>query len=406
VVAGALGLLLCGLPFLTANRYWYEHDRTGFWVARDFAWNMLTPLKPNAILFTNGDNDTFPLWYLQEVEGIRRDVRVANLSLLNTDWYMRQLRDNPPQIDLGWGRKGETDTLLAVTEFSTLMSAYRVGYIDQDGLERFLNHYKLRRYVRSLKEPLLAKDVAVARILEREFGKRPIYIALTVPDQMGLDRRLVQKGIVLELEQAGASSERVDAETTYRNLTDVFQYRGLLSRDGKFDDSVYKDDNALRLVQNYAAAALAAAQEFIDQKRSPEADRMIALAGELSPGSPSITYMLVMLEMDRKRWREAETLLRGLEAQGVGDARLPFLLGRAFEGQGRLDEAEAAYRRSLDIAPGAFDAMRDLFSLLWLSKKDRAGAVKVLDQWVAGHPDDQRMRAARDVYAESLQILH
>jgi Flp pilus assembly protein TadD len=410
VVAGALGLLLCGLPFLTANRYWFEHDRTGFWLARDFAWNMLTPLKPNAILFTNGDNDTFPLWYLQEVEGIRRDVRVANLSLLNTDWYMRQLRDNPPQIDLGWGRKGETDTLLAVTEFSTLMSAFRVGYIDQDGLERFLNHYKLRRYVRSLKESLLAKDVAVARIVEREFGRRPIYIALTVPEQMGLERRLVQRGIVLELEAAGDAPERIDAETTYRNLTEVFQYRGLLTGEResgrKFDTAVYKDENALRLVQNYAAAALGAAQDFVDRNRPIEADSMIALAGELSPGSPSITYMLVMLRMDQERWDEAEALLRGLDAQGVRDARLPFLLGRALEGQGRLDEAEAAYRRSLAVAPGFFDSMRSLFSLLWTSKKDRASAVKVLDQWVAQHPDDQRMRAARDIYAESLRILH
>ena len=406
VVAGALGLLLCGLPFLTANRYWYEHDRTDFWVARDFAWNMLTPLKPNAILFTNGDNDTFPLWYLQEVEGIRKDVRVANLSLLNTDWYMRQLRDDPPQIDLGWGRKGETDTLLAVTEFSTLMSAYRVGYIDQDGLERFLNHYKLRPYVRSLKESLLAKDVAVARIVEREFGKRPIYIALTVPEQMGLDRRLVQRGIVLELEAAGNAPERIDAEATYRDLTEVFQFRGLITPDGKFDPSVYKDDNAMRLVQNYAAAALGAAQGFIEEDRSPEADRMIALAGELAPDSPSITYMLVMLRMDQKRWAEADSMLRGLEAQGVRDARLPFLRGRVLEGQGRLDEAEAAYRHSLDISPGAFDSMRDLFSLLWVTKKDRAGAVKVLDTWVEQHPDDKRMRAARDIYAESLLILH
>jgi tetratricopeptide (TPR) repeat protein len=333
-------------------------------------------------------------------------VSVANLSLLNTDWYMRQLRDGPARIDLGWGRNGDSDTLQAVTEFSTLMSAFRAGYIDQDGLERFLDHYKLRRYVRSLKEPLLAKDLAVARIVEREFGKRPIYIALTVPEQMGLERRLLQEGIVLELEQNATSADRIDPDATYKNLTEVFKYRGLLTSDSKFDPTVYKDDNALRLVQNYAAAALAAAQEFVARGRAPEADRMIGLASELSPGSPAITYMLAMLQIEQKRWTEAETSLRNLEAQGVDDARLPFLLGRALEGQGRLPEAEASYRRALELAPGAYDAMRDLFSLLWVSKQDRAGAVKVLDQWLLQHPDDERIRAARDIYAESLRILN
>ncbi|MFH5885370.1 DUF2723 domain-containing protein [Halalkalibaculum sp. DA3122] len=90
---GVLGLLLAAAPLWMGYQNFDDHDRSERYVAPDYAWNLLQSTAPNAILFTNGDNDTFPLWYLQEVEGVRTDVRIVCLSLLNTDWYIKQLRD-------------------------------------------------------------------------------------------------------------------------------------------------------------------------------------------------------------------------------------------------------------------------------------------------------------------------
>ncbi|MDX1637246.1 MAG: DUF2723 domain-containing protein [Balneolaceae bacterium] len=89
---GMLGLLFFAAPIWMGYQNFDDHDRSERYVAPDYAWNLLQSVAPNSILFTNGDNDTFPLWYLQEVEGVRTDVRIVCLSLLNTDWYIKQLR--------------------------------------------------------------------------------------------------------------------------------------------------------------------------------------------------------------------------------------------------------------------------------------------------------------------------
>jgi hypothetical protein len=95
------------VPIQMAAQNWDDHDRSGRYAARDFGINYLESCEPNAVIFTNGDNDTFPLWYAQEVEGIRTDIRVCNTSYLQTDWYIDQMKreayESKP-LPISWDR--------------------------------------------------------------------------------------------------------------------------------------------------------------------------------------------------------------------------------------------------------------------------------------------------------------
>jgi hypothetical protein len=97
VLAGAA---MFALPAATMVKNYHDHDRTGNFLAHDYAYNILQTCDRDAILFTNGDNDTYPLWFMQYVKGVRPDVRVVNLSLIKTSWYVRQLRDLEPKVPI------------------------------------------------------------------------------------------------------------------------------------------------------------------------------------------------------------------------------------------------------------------------------------------------------------------
>ena len=353
-------VIFCILSLLPVRQGWHAHDRTDFMVARDYAYNMLVPLGENAIIFTNGDNDTFPLWYLQEVEKIRTDVRVVNLSLLNTHWYIRQLRDYEPTIDIGF-RDDEIDRLH--------------GFYDRDGTV------------------VMVKDIMVQRILTENLDERPIYLAVTVPEQMGLENYLVMEGLVFRIDDEEGDPERLDVERTWTNLREVFLYRGLLDEEGYYDESVYKDENSRKLIQNYVAAYVRLAHHFLRGNNDERALEALDYAHRINPAFPGVLYTRGYLMLERERYQAAEEAFSQLIELGDDAPEVFRLLGTALEGQERYSEAEAIYREAIRRHPENFDAYRVLFSYLWaVERKDEA--VALIQSWLDDHPDDELTRQA------------
>ena len=129
-------------------------------------YNMLNSCEPDGIIFTNGDNDTFPLWYLQEVKGIRKDIRVVNLSLLNTPWYVRQLRDDPPSIPIEMSDRDIDNITPIGWNSKTVELSGPNGAADAISWE--LNPTYGGRYLR-------VQDLMIYRILADINWKRPVY---------------------------------------------------------------------------------------------------------------------------------------------------------------------------------------------------------------------------------------
>ena len=190
--------LIALIPFI-GNRL--SAPRRGETVARDYARDVLASVDPYALIITTGDNDTFPLWHAQEVEGLRRDVSVMVLSLANTNWYLAQLQRRPPAPFPGapapatkWMSRyylnGPADTLPPYILLEQAATG-AIGPIQVTVDPRVLGRPYLGR-----------SDLAVLQIIKDQLGRRPIYFSSStanIPDQMGLSPYLVNEGLVRRL---------------------------------------------------------------------------------------------------------------------------------------------------------------------------------------------------------------
>jgi hypothetical protein len=238
----AVALVPPALNFREASRAHGADAR----LAGDFAWNLLNSVPPHGILFTYGDNDTFPLWWAQEVEGIRRDVRVVCIALARTDWYMRQLRDQAerpfdeaaaPAVWRGRAAAPPDGPLHTMTDAEI---AAAVPQILPRAVPVAFGPY---RTVLDSATVLYPEDFVTIRILQQNFGRRPIVWSLTTGGRYyGLDGLIVQRGVGLHVETTPPDTlspaldftslfgAPLDVPATRRLALETYRYADLLER--------------------------------------------------------------------------------------------------------------------------------------------------------------------------------
>jgi len=364
VTVAALMLLQ---PFLLLRTLWFTHDRRGNFVAHDYAYNMLVPLAPNSFVFTNGDNDTFPLWYMQQVEDFRRDVRVVNLSLLNTDWYIRQLRDEAPRVPIDLDDR--------------LVKMLGVGAI-RDSADHVI-----------MTNAFMTNHIMQQDRVSSGWKSQP-YFAVTVPEHFGFDRQFSLEGLVYRVNPDTLHPD-IDAQATRHNLYDVFKYRGLFLADGAWDTTVFKDENASTLSRNYAAAHLQLAFYYRRQGRLQLAIAEMERVSRMFPDYTEILAPLGGFYMDAGDTTRALALFRRLAARDPGNPEAHYYLGVTLMYQGHPQQALPEFDAAIALDPNYNQPYyAAYYALKQLGEDQRAAGY--LSKWVDLHPDDASARQLLD----------
>jgi hypothetical protein len=295
---------LLAVPALMAQQEWDDHDRSQKLLPRDLARNYLESCPPNAILFSFGDNDTYPLWYAQEVEGIRPDVRVVVNSLLGSDWYMRELRykvNQSDKFDVIFSEEQVSGNKLNVAYYNALPEYGETRYHNLDSVLRFVIGDPSGKYMASTtdgpvnifpthkfkvsvnkanaiasgiakptdtmvdellidfnpnRQYLLKNELAMYAIIATSDFKRPICFTSTQElKELGLDKYVRQTGMSYQL--VPVMNQTIDSDVAYKNMMTKFSFGNAKNPNVYFDEENRRHLNSMRLAFSQVAQALA-----------------------------------------------------------------------------------------------------------------------------------------------------
>ena len=337
--AAILASVVCLLvPVQMVSQTWDDHDRSDRYTCRDFGQNYLNsvPEKGNPILFTNGDNDTFPLWYNQETEGVRTDVRVCNLSYLQTDWYIDQMRRpayDSPSVPINWNRidyvSGHNEAVYVRPDaMPTILEFYKKN--PEEAAKEFGdNPYELKNilehWVRSPKEDLqmiptdsivikldkeaikrsgmltpdsipkymhislkgkrvlYKSELMMLEMLANTNWERPMYMAITVgsDNHLNLTNNFLQEGLAYRITPFDNAKlgRRLDSEKMYDNLMNKFKFGGIDNPD------IYLDETVLRMCDTHRRMFVQLTSQLIKEGKKDKALKALDYCEKVIPST-------------------------------------------------------------------------------------------------------------------------
>jgi len=415
-------------PALPLTQNYKARDRHMNWIPYDAAYNLLMSCDRDGILVTNGDNDTFPLWALQEAYGIRKDVRIINLSLLNTDWYIRQLKKLEPRVPISF-TDGQIGKLGASVNPFPEPTPYM---LPEAGIQIVIPGRRQQNVMR-------VQDLMILNIVDSNRWRKPLYFAITVSDDnfMGLGPYLRMEGMVYRIcPKAVAENDRVDIEKTVSLLDSTFRFGTAKITDDPADEA------ARGLMANYTACyielglamrkplenarieldslgrqiAADSAQTQTERdslknelavKRGVYEGRLDMITRELRtcithvPGDWRPRALLTEFLLNHGRFADAESAARDAVAMEPANTDFLRILAQALEAQNKKGDAIPVYRRIIGLAPDSYEGFERL-ARLYAASGSTDSALDIISEFENRHTGDVRAKRFRQLLAANV----